>query len=196
MKTAQVGKPISTAEYSPLPLRCLSLLLPVSLHQVRRTDHCLWGCLYLYMFNIDALHGNLLAVADEEGSLRLMNTQHAASQSLVKGTCKICVSARYFPWFPSVCYVVVLVLRSACPLQCCIWYIVATRRGAIGTTGMMGTLLLCSARITILCVQSPDDSIWWHISCSLGCGEWEVYCYVQVSYRQCEDSWCEIWWTK
>lgn len=48
------------------------------------------------MITIDALHGNLLAVADEEGSLRLMNTQHAASQSLVKGTCNLCPYTHYF----------------------------------------------------------------------------------------------------
>lgn len=79
-------------EYSSLPFRWLSLLLPVSLHQVSQAHHYLQGCMYLHMLNTDALHGNLLAVADEEGSLRLMNTQHVASQSLVKGTCKICVN--------------------------------------------------------------------------------------------------------
>ena len=44
----------------------------------------------LVQCGVDALHGNLLAVADEEGSLRLMNTCHSASQSLMKGMLSEC----------------------------------------------------------------------------------------------------------
>ena len=33
------------------------------------------------------IHSHILAVADEEGSLRLMDSRKAAAQSLVKGTC-------------------------------------------------------------------------------------------------------------
>ena len=35
---------------------------------------------------VDGLYGNLLAAADEEGSVRLMDTARPASKSLVKGT--------------------------------------------------------------------------------------------------------------
>ena len=35
------------------------------------------------MSHSDGLHGNLLAVADEEGSVRLLDTQKCVSQSLI-----------------------------------------------------------------------------------------------------------------
>ena len=37
-------------------------------------------------FSKNGLHGNLLAIADEEGSVRLMDTRRPASKSFIKGT--------------------------------------------------------------------------------------------------------------
>ncbi len=44
---------------------------------VSRTDLC------MFVSCTDGLHGNLLAVADEEGSVRLMDTRRRLSDSLI-----------------------------------------------------------------------------------------------------------------
>ena len=44
--------------------------------------HTYFHCTF---YTLDGLYGNLLAVADEEGSVRLMDTTKPASKSLVKG---------------------------------------------------------------------------------------------------------------
>ena len=53
--------------------------------RVSRFEGSLQVGVYFVILFADGLHGNLLAVGDEEGSVRLMDTRRSASQALVAG---------------------------------------------------------------------------------------------------------------